>query len=529
MGLADEIASGDLRSAALDFARRVAAENRGIRRLSNLVAPAIDVAAVFTVIRDRVRKEARGYPAPLACVDCIEAAYTKRFSEGLKYEFARFDELMLTTESAALRHLFFAERAAQKIPDVPEDTPSIPIKRAAVIGAGTMGGGIAMTFANAGVPVRLLEMKQELLDRGLATIRKNYTNTVAKGRLSEEVMEQRLNLIKPTLSYDDLEDVDVVIEAVFEDMAVKKQVFSELDRVMKSGTILATNTSTLDVNEIAASTTRPEAVIGMHFFSPANVMRLLEIVRGAKTAKPVIATSMQLAKKIKKVAVLVGVCDGFVGNRMVGAYLREAGFLMEEGATPQRIDKALTQFGLAMGPFAMSDLAGLDVGWYIRKRQAPTRPVHLRYSKVADLICEMGRFGQKTGAGYYKYEAGSRTPIPDPAIEELIVKSAREAGVHRREITDQEIIERCMYALINEGAKILEEGIALRASDIDLVYTNGYGFPPYRGGPMFYADAVGLDRVHAKVQEFHRVHGEFWKPARLLTRLAQEGKRFNAV
>jgi 3-hydroxyacyl-CoA dehydrogenase len=386
-----------------------------------------------------------------------------------------------------------------------------------------------MNFANAGIPVRLLEMKQEALDRGLATITKNYASTVAKGRLSQDIMEQRLNLIQPTLSYDDLKDVDMVIEAVFEDMAVKKQVFGQLDRVMKPGTILATNTSTLDVNEIAASIARPGAVIGLHFFSPANVMRLLEIVRGAKTAKPVIATCMQLAKKIKKVAVLVGVCDGFVGNRMVGEYLREAGFLLEEGATPQQVDKALTKFGLAMGPFAMSDLAGLDIGWYIRKRQAPTRPAHLRYSKVADLICEMGRFGQKTGAGYYKYEAGNRTPIADSAIEELIVKSAQGAGVHRREITDQEIIERCMFALINEGAKILEEGIALRASDIDLVYVNGYGFPPYRGGPMFYADTVGLDKVHAKVEEFHRVHGEFWKPAQLLISLAQEGKRFNTV
>jgi 3-hydroxyacyl-CoA dehydrogenase len=527
IGLVDEIASGELRTAAVALARRIMAERRGVRRISESTPPKTDVAAAFAFIRDKVKKESRGYPAPLACVDCIEAAFTKPFAEGLKYEFGRFDELMFTAESASLRHLFFAERAAQKIPDVPEDTATLPIKSAAVIGAGTMGGGIAMNFANVGIPVTILEMKQEALDRGLATIRKNYANTVAKGRLTQEAMDKRMSLIKPTLTFDDLQDADIAIEAVFEDMVVKRQVFQHLDRAAKPGAILATNTSTLDVNEIAQATSRPEAVIGLHFFSPANVMRLLEIVRGAKTAKEVIATSMQLAKKIKKVAVLVGVCDGFVGNRMVAEYLREASFLLEEGATPQQVDRALTNFGLAMGPFAMSDLAGLDVGWYIRKRQAATRPQDLRYSKVADMICEMGRFGQKTGAGYYRYEAGNRTPIADPVIEELIVKAARDAGIQRRDITDQEIIERCMYPLVNEGAKILEEGIALRASDIDLVYVNGYGFPPYRGGPMFYADTVGLDKVCAKVEEFHRVHGEFWKPAPLLARLAREGKRFN--
>jgi 3-hydroxyacyl-CoA dehydrogenase len=346
------------------------------------------------------------------------------------------------------------------------------------------------------------------------------------------MMDKRLSLLQPTLSYDDIKDADIVIEAVFEEMAVKKQVFAQLDRSAKQGAILATNTSTLDVNEIADSISRPQAVIGLHFFSPANVMRLLEIVRGAKTAKPVIATSMQLAKKINKVAVLVGVCDGFVGNRMIGEYLREASFLLEEGATPQQVDRVLSNFGMAMGPFAMSDLAGLDIGWYIRKRQAPTRPKHLRYSKVADSICELGRFGQKSGAGYYKYETGegknARIPVADPLIEELISKAAQEAGIQRRAVSEEEIIERCVYALINEGAKILEEGIALRASDIDLVYINGYGFPPYRGGPMFYADMLGLEKVYAKVQEFHRVHGDFWKPAALLARLANEGKRFNA-
>jgi 3-hydroxyacyl-CoA dehydrogenase len=527
IGLVDEIIEGDLQAGAIAFATRLVAERRGIRRVSEIPVPAMDTGPLFSLVRGQVAKEARGFSAPLKCVDCIEAAVTRPFAEGLAFEFQTFDELMMSTESAALRHVFFAERAAQKIPDVPEDTLLIPIQSAAVVGAGTMGGGIAMNFANAGIPVQLLEMKQEALDRGLATIKKNYANTVAKGRLTQDVMDKRLALIAPTLFYTDLANADIVVEAVFEDMAVKKQVFAQLDRVARPGAIIATNTSTLDVNEIAVSISRPEAVIGLHFFSPANVMRLLEIVRGASTAKPVIATSMKLAKTIGKLAVLVGICDGFVGNRMVGEYLREAGFLLEEGATPQQVDRALTDFGLAMGPFAMSDLAGLDVGWYIRKRQAATRPGHLRYSVVADRICEMGRFGQKTGAGYYTYEPASRVPVPDPAIDTLIVNAANEAGVRRRDISDREIVERCIYALVNEGAKIVEEGIALRASDIDLVYINGYGFPAYRGGPMFYADTVGLHDVYAKIQEFHGAHGEFWKPAALLARLAHKGKRFN--
>ena len=527
MTLIDEIVVGDLRNGAITFARKVIDDKRVIRRVSEILASAVDTRPIFSFIRSEVGKESKGFLAPLKCVDCIEAAVTKPFAEGLAFEYRLFDELMMTTESASLRHLFFAERAARKIPDVPEETPLIPIKTAAVIGAGTMGGGIAMNFVNAGIPVKLLEMKQEALDRGLATIKKNYANTVAKGRLTQEVMGKRIALITPTLSYADLSEADIAIEAAFEDMAVKKQVFGELDKVMKAGAIIATNTSTLDVNEIAASLSRPEAVIGLHFFSPANVMRLLEIVRGVATSKEVIATSMKLAKVIKKTAVLVSVCDGFVGNRMIAEYLREANFLLEEGATPRQVDKVLTDFGLAMGPFAMSDLAGLDVGWYIRKRQAAARPKHLRYSTVADQICEMGRFGQKTGAGYYKYETGSRKPIPDSAIEEMIVNAAQAAGIARRKITDQEIIERCIYSLVNEGAKILEEGIALRASDIDLVYVNGYGFPAYRGGPMFYADTVGLGKVYAKVEEFHKIHGEFWKPGPLLAKLAREGRRFN--
>jgi 3-hydroxyacyl-CoA dehydrogenase len=351
---------------------------------------------------------------------------------------------------------------------------------------------------------------------------------VAKGRLTQEDMDKRVGLMAGTLSYDDLKQADIVVEAVFEDMAVKKQVFQQLDRVCKPGAILATNTSTLDVNEIAAVTARPEAVLGLHFFSPANVMKLLEIVRAAKTSKQVLATAMKLARTIKKVGVVAGVCDGFIGNRMLHGYFREAGFLLEEGALPQQVDRVIEEFGFAMGPFRVSDLAGLDVGWYIRKRQAATRPAHLRYSKVADRICELGRFGQKTGAGYYRYEAGSRTPIPDPQIEALIVQAAADAGIKRREVSDQEILERCIYALVNEGARILEEGIALRASDIDIVYIYGYGFPRYRGGPMFYADSVGLDKVVESVKRYHAAHGEFWTPAPLLERLAREGGRFNA-
>jgi 3-hydroxyacyl-CoA dehydrogenase len=375
--------------------------------------------------------------------------------------------------------------------------------------------------------VKVLEMSQEALDKGLAVVRRNYAATVAKGRLTQEAMDKRMGLLTGVLSYDELKQADIVIEAVFEDMAVKKQVFEQLDKVVKPGAILATNTSTLDVNEIAAVTGRPEAVLGLHFFSPANVMKLLEIVRGARTSKEVLAAAMKLARTIKKVGVVAGVCDGFIGNRMLHGYFREAQFLLEEGALPQQVDRVIEEFGFAMGPFRVSDLAGLDVGWYIRKRQAATRPAHLRYSKVADRICELGRFGQKTGAGYYRYEAGSRRPIPDPQIEALIVETAREAGIQRREIADQEILERCIYALVNEGARILEEGIALRASDIDVVYLYGYGFPRYRGGPMFYADSVALDKVYEAVNRYHQVHGEFWTPAPLLERLAREGGRFN--
>ena len=528
LGLIDEIVKGDIAVAGAQFANRVLREGREIRRSSGLEAKLAQPADAFlAAARARVAKEHRGYPAPLAIVDCLEAAVTLPFAKGAARERELFERLRASGESKALRHLFFAERQVTKIPDVPEDTATREIKAAAVIGAGTMGGGIAMNFANAGIPVKVLEMSQEALDKGLNVVRKNYAATVAKGRLKQEEMDRRIGLIQGVLRYDALKSADIVIEAVFEDMGVKEQVFERLDAVAKPGAILATNTSTLDVNEIAAATGRPENVLGLHFFSPANVMKLLEVVRASATSKETLATAMKLARAIKKVGVVAGVCDGFIGNRMLHAYFREAGFLLEEGATPQQVDRVIEDFGFAMGPFRVSDLAGLDVGWYIRKRQAATRPPHLRYSKVADRICEMGRFGQKTGAGWYRYEPGSRAPLPDPEIEALIVSASKEAGIARRQVSDHEILERCIYALVNTGAQILEEGIALRAGDIDIVYIYGYGFPRYRGGPMFYADSVGLDRVYQAVQGFHAVHGEFWTPAPLLERLARAGGAFN--
>ena len=526
-GLVDEVVTGDLRAATISYANRLLKEGQAVRRASALTAALDQPATFFAAARERIGKAWRGYPAPLAIAACVEAATNLPFAKGVAFERQQFEKLVKTDESRALRHLFFAERQVSKIPDVAEDTPTREIKSVALIGAGTMGGGIAMNFANAGIPVKMLELNQEALDKGLSIVRKNYAATVAKGRLTQEAMDKRVGLFTGVTSYDDIKDVDIVIEAIFEDMAVKKHVFEKLDKVCKAGAILATNTSTLDVNEIAAATSRPQDVLGLHFFSPANVMKLLEVVRAKKTSKDVLASAMKLSKAIKKVGVVAGVCDGFIGNRMLHGYFREAGFLLEEGALPQQVDKVIEDFGFAMGPLRVGDLAGLDVGWYIRKRQAATRPAHQRYSKLADQVCELGRFGQKTGAGWYRYEAGNRNPIPDPVVEELIVKASKEAGIQRRQITDQEILERCLYALVNEGANILEEGIALRASDIDIVYIYGYGFPRYRGGPMFCADTVGLDKVLEAVQRFHATHGEFWKPAALLEKLAAEGKKFN--
>jgi len=417
--------------------------------------------------------------------------------------------------------------AASKVPDVPGDTPVREIRTAAVVGAGTMGGGIAMNFANAGIPVTILETKGEALDKGLATIRKNYENTAKKGKLAPEKAEQRIGLIRGTLDYADIAQADIVIEAVFEDMGVKETVFRQLDATMKPGAILASNTSTLDLDRIAAFTSRPQDVIGLHFFSPANVMKLLEIVRGRETGKDVLATALALSKKIRKTGVVSGVCDGFIGNRMVEQYIRQAGFLLDEGALPQQVDRAIERFGFAMGPFRMGDLAGNDIGWYIRKRRYVEMP-EVKYSRTADLLCEQGRFGQKTGAGWYDYQAGDRTPHPSPLVDDMIVGHSQELGIERRAISDEEIVERLVYALVNEGAKILEEGIALRASDIDMVYLSGYGFPLFRGGPMFYADTVGLPQVLAAIEKYARGYeGDAWTPAPLLVRLAGEGKSFN--
>ena len=529
LGIIDDIIEGDIVDAAVAHARRMVSENLPIRRASALddkVIEARSTPEVFDDFRKTMARRARGFEAPFACVDCVEAAVNLPFAEGIVTERARFRELVASDQSRAQRHAFFAERQVSKIPDVPKSTPTLPLDTAAVIGCGTMGGGIAMNFANAGIPVTVFEVSQEALDKGLTTIRKNYAATVSKGRLSQSEMDQRLSLISTTVDYNDLTSVDVVVEAVFEDMALKKEVFGKLDTVCQPETILATNTSTLDVNEIAAATSRPSKVIGTHFFSPANVMKLMENVRGAQSSPETIATIMKLSKAIGKVGVLVGVCDGFVGNRMLYAYRRQSDFLLEEGALPAQIDKVIYDFGMPMGPYAMGDLAGLDVGWRIRQQQAATRPPHLRYSTVADRVCELGRFGQKTGAGWFRYEDGSRTPIPDPIVDELILKVSQENALTRREVGDQEILERCMYPLVNEGAKILEEGLAQRASDIDVIWMYGYGFPRFRGGPMFWADLVGVQTIYDTMSRLHDEHGDWLEPAPLLKRIAEQGKGF---
>jgi 3-hydroxyacyl-CoA dehydrogenase len=527
--LFDELTDGDLLKAALAFARKVA-PHRPLPRIRDLKAEHPHAAAYFQFARNSVRGVAGPFPAPLKCIDAVAAAVRKPFDEGLALERELFAQLVQTPESRALRHAFFGERLAGKIPDVPEDTPTREIRTAAVIGAGTMGGGIAMNFANAGIPVTVLEMKQEALDRGLSTIRANYERSAKKGKLKPEQVEARMGLITPTLDYAQIGSADIVIEAVFEDMAVKQTVFGKLDQVMKPGAILATNTSTLDVDRIAAFTRRPQDVIGTHFFSPANVMRLLEVVRGQATGKDVLATVMRLAKKIRKLAVVSGVCDGFIGNRMINQYSAEAMVLLIEGALPAQIDRALEQWGMAMGPFRMGDLAGNDVGWYIRKRQYAEHPDMPR-QVIADRLCEQGRFGQKTGKGWYRYQPGDRNAYPDPEVDALVTAYAAELGVARRPIADAEIVERLIYALVNEGARILEEGIALRASDIDMVYLNGYGFPLHRGGPMHYADQQGLYSVVRRMRRFAQgplARTAFWEPAPLLQKLAAQGRSLTA-
>ena len=532
LGFVDECVEGDLAEAAIARARQLAADGTPLRRASELtehLAAARGRPEIFDDFRKQMAKRARGFDAPYACVDCVETTLTMPYAEALKNERVVFHRLRESDQSAAQRHAFFAEREVAKIPDVPKDTPARPIASAGVVGCGTMGGGIAMSIANAGLPVTVLESSQEALDRGMAIIRKNYAATVSKGRLSQAQMDARLARITPTLDGAGLGAADVVIEAVFEELPLKKEVFARLDRVCKPEAILATNTSTLDVDAIAAATSRPEQVIGTHFFSPANVMKLMENVRGARTSPETIATVMKLSKKLGKVGVLVGVCDGFVGNRMLYAYRRQADFLLEEGALPEQIDRVIYDFGLPMGPYQMADLAGLDVSWRVRKAQAPTRPAYLRYSPIADRICEQGRYGQKTGAGWYRYEAGSRVPVPDSAIHDLIAGVSEELGIERRAIGDDEIVPRCLYPLVNEGAKILDERLALRASDIDVIWMHGYGFPRYRGGPMFWADLVGLRTIYDTMSRLHDEHGEWLEPAPLLRRLAEQGKGFKDV
>ncbi|HVG03525.1 MAG TPA: 3-hydroxyacyl-CoA dehydrogenase NAD-binding domain-containing protein, partial [Burkholderiaceae bacterium] len=511
----------------LRYAHEVARNSKHpkLRERAATLSAGQDASAFFEAARAQAAKRSRG-PAPMRCIDAVEAAVELPFERGLTREREFFVELMQSNESKALRHVFFAERAASKIPDVPDDTKTRAINRAAVVGFGTMGGGIAMSFANAGIPVTAFEKDKAALDRGLAMCRRNWEATAKKGRLTMDQVEQRVTLLTPTLDFNALGSADIVIEAAYEDMTVKQDVFKRLDAVSKQGAILATNTSTLDVDQIAAATARPQDVIGTHFFSPANVMRLLEIVRAKKTSDDVLATVMQLAKRLKKVGVVSGVCDGFIGNRMLEQYLRQSMFLVDEGASPQQVDAAMVQFGMAMGPFAVGDLAGLDIGYAIRQRRYVEKP-HVTYSRIGDRVVELGRLGQKTGKGWYRYEAGDRTAKPDAAIDELVTKYRNEIGMQPRSIIDHEIVQRCVYALVNEGARILEEGIALRASDIDVVYLTGYGFPPAKGGPMFYAQSVGLKSVVNSMRAFAQndhADPKFWQPAKLLLEACESGQ-----
>jgi 3-hydroxyacyl-CoA dehydrogenase len=525
-GIIDRLIEGDLLAGAVAFAREVAGKPaRKTRERNEKLGTPAENAPIFAAARDTVRKKQRGLPAPMAAIDAIEAATRLPFEKGCEEEARLFDTCLYSDESKALIHVFFAEREVAKIPDVPKETPVIPVNSVAIVGAGTMGAGIAMVCANAGIPVVLKDTDQPALDRGLANIQKNYATSVKRGRFTQEFVDERMKMIKPALSYDDFAAADLVIEAVFEGMALKKEVFAELDHVCKRGAILASNTSTLDIDEIAATTSRPESVIGTHFFSPANVMRLLELVRGKKSSKEVIATCMQLAKKIGKVAVLVGNCRGFVGNRMFLPYIREAQFLVEEGAAPEAVDAALTSWGMAMGPLAVGDLGGLDIAWRIRKEFRHLEKPGARQPYVEDNLCEMGRFGQKTGSGWYKYDADRRA-TPDSEVAALVKKWNAEAGLPQRQISAEEIVEREVYMLVNEGARILEEGYALRAGDIDVIYLNGYGFPGFRGGPMWYADTVGLKKVYDRVSAFHQAQGMLWEPAPLLKKLAETGGKF---
>jgi 3-hydroxyacyl-CoA dehydrogenase len=522
----DKIVEGDLLEGALAFAQELVAKNAPLRRVRDLK---IDTAALgagfFDEARKRIAKEKRSLFAPQRIVDAVEASTQLEFDAGVKRERELFMQCAQNSQARALQHVFFAERRAANIPNLPKGTATRPIRSVAVIGAGTMGGGIAMNFANVGIPVTVLEVSKEGLDRGLGVVRKNYENSAKKGRFTQAQMEERIGLIKPTLSYDDLKDADLIIEAVFETMAIKKDVFGKLDSVAKPGAILASNTSYLSVDEIAEFTKRPADVLGMHFFSPANVMRLCEVVRGAKTAPEVLATALEVAKRIKKVGVVAGNRHGFIGNRMLGGYAYHSQMLVLEGAKIEQVDAALRNFGMPMGPFQMGDLAGLDIGYKSRKDRDPSS-YDIRSARVADALVEMGRLGQKTNAGYYDYAPGDRTPKPSPVVEELIKKVASEVGFKQREFSDQELVERCLLPLFNVGCEVLEEGVAYRSSDIDIVYLYGYGFPAYRGGPMFWAEnEIGLKNALEKVRGYSALVGEQWtKPAALLERLVAEGK-----
>ncbi len=528
LGAIDEIASGNLVDAALAFAKLLIREGRPVRRTKAL-AVKTEPSISFDALEREVAKKYRGLIAPVQCVKAIRGCVELPFEEGLKYERELFMALKTSPQARALRHAFFGEREVAKIPGLPADTPTREIRAAAVIGAGTMGGGIAMCFANAGIPVTLLDLQQDVLDRGMATIRKNYAATTAKGGLSATEMDRRLSCISASLDFDEIRNADLIVEAVFEEMSVKKTTFEKIDGIAKSGAILATNTSYLDVGKIASFTSRPQDVVGMHFFSPANVMKLLENVRTPGTAPDVLASVMQVGKRLGKVAVLVGGVDGFVGNRMLAQRSREVLFLLEEGALPQQVDKVLVDFGFAMGPFAVSDLAGLDIGWRNRKSRAHLRKPGVRDCNLLDKVCELGRYGQKTGAGWYRYEAGGRVPLPDPLIERLIVDYSKEHGIVRRLINDAEILERCLYSMINEAAKILQEGVAARAIDVDMVWLHGYGFPRYRGGPLFYADEVGVKSVFDAVLKYRDQFGpDFWTPAPMLEEMTAAGKSFYA-
>jgi 3-hydroxyacyl-CoA dehydrogenase len=531
-GILDAIVAGDgyddLLRGAVEFAHGAIAKTGPPPKTRDRNEKLLDDgshAAIFEQARDVAARKRCGFLAPQKAIDAVEAATRLSFDEGLRREAELFRECLFSDQSKALIHAFFGERTVRKIPDVPRDTPVLDIRTAAVVGAGTMGGGITMAYLNAGIPVILQEASQSLLDRGLATIRKNYERSVERGRLTREQADQRMAMIRPVLNYKGFSEADIVVEAVFESMELKKKVFAELDKVARPNAILASNTSTLDIDEIASVTARPEQVVGHHFFSPANVMRLLEIVRGKQTSKAVLATSMAQARRLRKVGVLVGNCRGFAGNRMFGPYRREAQFLVEEGASIRAVDEALEDFGMAMGPLATGDLAGLDVGWRIRKEYRHLEPEGVRQPLLEDRLCELGRYGQKTQAGWYRY-GQDRSRQDDPEAGRIVAQVVQQAGIPQHEIGPAEIADRCIYALVNEGARILEEGFALRAVDIDIIYLNGYGFPAYRGGPMWHAGTVGLRQVYERIREFESRHGHWWKPAPLLEKLAAEGKTF---